>query len=122
MHRNYCSTSQISVGCIGIFDDNTENIVDTCQTLIENIDDTYRIGLVKRYRTLLTAVFISYIITCSKKYCKLVTNASKNDSLSSSPGNLLNFALCEDIVCAKEQKDVKKSFQHAICRKDNQKT
>ncbi len=52
MHGNDRSTSQISVGCIDLFDDNMENIVDTYRISIKSIDDTYRIGSVKQYRAL----------------------------------------------------------------------
>ncbi len=41
MHGNDCSTSQILVGCIGLFNDNNENIVDT-----------YRMRSVKGYTAL----------------------------------------------------------------------
>ncbi len=51
MHRNDRSTSQISVGWIDLFDD-MENIVDAYRISIESINDTYRIGSVKRYRPL----------------------------------------------------------------------
>ncbi len=50
---NDYSTSQISVGCIGLFDNNTENIVAMYRISVESIDDTYRIRSVKRYRVLM---------------------------------------------------------------------
>ncbi len=35
-----------------LYNDNMENIVDTYQISTKSIDDTYRIGSVKRYRAL----------------------------------------------------------------------
>ncbi len=48
----WCSL-QISIGWIDLFDDNMENIVDTYRILIKIVDDTHRIGSVKRYRVLI---------------------------------------------------------------------
>ncbi len=63
MHGNDCSTSQISVGWIDLFDDNMENIVATYRILIKSIDNTYRIGSVKRYRALVHTVTVAAFMT-----------------------------------------------------------
>ncbi len=61
-HGNDFSTSQISVGCIDLFDDNMENIIDMYRISIKSIDDTYHIGSVKWYRARMYSQFYTRML------------------------------------------------------------